>query len=390
MLGRFFSILSLSTRLEIRIFTTMKTVFREQKFRILAQNLALLFGSLLFCFFLIEIGYRVIDPFPYYSENSVNLTQHGNLSQYDQVLGWKGVPGGKAELVTVNNSIWLAHNNDGFRDIEHTDTGDNKPAIVFLGDSFTWGYEVEFDEMFVNLLREKLSNYEIFNLSHRGYGTDQQLLTFTQWYEDQPLEVVILMFSENDVEEINSSEHYDKPKPQYQIVDNKLVLTGVPVPKSEEWASSSPKETESPPLKLSLKNFFFHSHFIHDIDFRINLFQSSDNSKNKQQHYKKKELILTSRILEELKTEVEMRGAKLVVFFIPSKREVERLDNSPPYQAEIADLCQDLGIEYYDLASDFPSAWPRAYYRYGIHWNVRGNRIASEAIYRDLTENVLP
>lgn len=367
----------------------MKTGLDKQRIRTIAQNIALLLGTLLLCFLAIEIGYRIIDPFPFFSADQTNLTQHGNLSQYDELLGWKGVPNGEAEFTTVNNSIWLTHNSEGFRDIEHENAG-NKPAIVFLGDSFTWGYEVEFDEMFVNLVRNELPNYEIYNLAHRGYGTDQQLLTYIQWYKDQPVDVVILMFSENDVEEIMTDISYDKPKPQYQIIDNNLVLTGVPVPKIEEWASSSSTENESTPRKVSLKNFFFKSHFIHDISFRIDLLQSSSNSKNVQRKYKQKELALTSDILEELKQEVESSGARLVVFFIPSKREVEKLGDSQPYQTDIINLCQELGIEYYDLASEFQRTWPRAYYRYGIHLNARGNQILADGIYKDLTQNVLP
>ncbi len=138
----------------------------------IGQNIALLFGTLIFCFVVIEIGYRLLDPFPHFSHSERNDVEHGNLSMYDATLGWKGVPGGKAQFVTKNNSVWLANNRQGFRDIEHDHLTEKKPAIVFLGDSFTWGHEVEFEEMFVNRLRDRFSNYEIFNLAHRGYGTD--------------------------------------------------------------------------------------------------------------------------------------------------------------------------------------------------------------------------
>ena len=140
----------------------------RQRVRTIAQNSALLFGTLLFCFITIEVGYRVLDPFPFISEDEFNVIEHGNLSKYDPTLGWTGVPGGNAEFVTRNNKVWLANNGQGFRDIEHKDSSDKKPAIAFLGDSFTWGFEVEFADMFVNRLRDRLPRYEIFNLSHRG------------------------------------------------------------------------------------------------------------------------------------------------------------------------------------------------------------------------------
>src|SRR5262252_3294345 len=116
----------------------------------------------------------------------------------------------------------VGDNGHGFRDIEHKDSGDKKPAIVFLGDSFTWGFEVESAQMFVNRLRDRLPGYEIFNLAHRGYGTDQEFLTFKQWSDNPPLKFVFLMFCENDVDDNNSSVRYDKPKPQYQLVEDKM------------------------------------------------------------------------------------------------------------------------------------------------------------------------
>lgn len=361
---------------------------RRQRFRRIAQDIALLCGSLLFCFFVIEIGYRVLDPFPFFSMGEINHTEHGNLSMWDRTLGWKGVPGAKAEVVTANSRVSVAHNGIGFRDIEHKDSGDPKPAIVFLGDSFTWGYEVEFNEMFVNRLRDRLPGYEIFNLAHRGYGTDQELLTFTRWRDNRRLKLVVLMFSENDVEDNNSSVRYDKPKPQYQLVENKLVLTGVPVPKTEEWEHSRRLARGPDSWRTKLNNLPFRSHFFHDIHFRYKLLWSTNRSNTIRKDSKATDLTLTFQILEELKAEVTRSGAKLVVFFIPSKREIERLDESLPYQIEIAALCQKRGIESFDLAANFKKVWYRTYYRLGSHWNSRGHRLAGEALYEYLTRYV--
>jgi hypothetical protein len=203
-------------------------------------------GSLVFCFVLVESGYRVFDPFPFFSPDEINRTEHGNLSGYDWILGWKGVPG-ETKFTTENNSIRLAHNADGFRDIEHKNSGDHKPTLVFLGDSFTWGYEVEFGEMFVNRLRNVFEDHEIFNLAHRGYGTDQSLLAFTRWGNDRPVKLAVLIFTENDIEDNNSRVRYLKPKPQYELFEDRLVLTGVPVPRVRNWTRPRrPRESRIP------------------------------------------------------------------------------------------------------------------------------------------------
>ncbi len=247
----------------------------------IAQNITLLLGSLIFTLLIVEVGFRLLDPTPYSTDAEINNTEHGNLSMYDATLGWKGVPSGKTEFVTRNNRVWLSHNHDGFRDIEHAPLSDAKPAIVFLGDSFTWGYEIEFDEMFVNRLRNRFPRYEVFNLAHRGYGTDQALLTFKLWQDKRPLELVVLLFSENDVQNNNSAVSDDKPKPQYRIHNDELVLTGMPVPRVKAWKRPSNDEVAPEFPNFVLKDLFYRSHLINNMRIRYKLFRVCVRKENK-------------------------------------------------------------------------------------------------------------
>jgi lysophospholipase L1-like esterase len=100
--------------------------------------------------------------------------------------------------------------------------------------------------------------------------------------------------------------------------------------------------------------------------------------------------MLTSRILEELRNEVMRRGSRLVVVFIPSKREIDELDDSVPYQTIIAGFCENLGVEYVDLAPDLKKAFFRTYYRQGMHWNAHGHKVAAEALNDYLEKEVIP
>lgn len=366
----------------------------RQRLRPIVQNITLFFGSLIFSLIVIEIGFRILDPTPFFSDAEINNTEHGNLSMYDDALGWKGVPNGEAEFVTRNNRVWLSHNRYGFRDIEHDPLSDKKTTIVFLGDSFTWGYEVEFDEMFVNRLRVRLPRYEIFNLAHRGYGTDQALLTFNQWNDKLSPGLVVLMFSENDMKDNNSVFNDDKPKPKYLLRNNELILTGTPVPKDESWMRTSDVEATPDSWKVDLKHLFYSMHFINNMRIRYKLFRerrrlglTEDNTKQQKSgpHY-----TLTSRILEELRNEVIRSGSRLLVVFIPSKREIDGLDDSVPYQTIIAGFCEKLGVEYVDLAPDLKKAFFRTYYRQGMHWNAHGHKVAAEALNDYLEKEVIP
>lgn len=367
-----------------------------RRFRPIAQNVTLLFASLIFSLFVVEIGFRVLDPTPFFSDSEKNGTEHGNLSMYDDTLGWKGVPSGKAEFTTRNNRVWLTHNRNGFRDIEHDHLSDERPAIVFLGDSFTWGFEVEFDDMFVNRLRDRLPRYEIFNLAHRGYGTDQAFLTFRQWSDKRTLRLVVLMFSENDVGDNNSVFNYLKSKPKYQLRNNELILTGVPVPKDDAWMRVPDEEGLPDSWKENFKNFLYRSHLINNMRIRYKLFRESRRKRLKRtedsdnQQRSDPDYTLTARILEELRNDVTRRGSRLVVVFIPSKGEIDKLDDSVPYQTAIASLCEKLGIEYFDLAPNLKSTFFRTYYRQGMHWNPHGHKVAAEALYDFLEKEVRP
>ncbi len=65
-------------------------MINKNKLEIHSKKIALTLGSLILCFLLIESYYRIFDPYPYFSYAEINRTEHGNLSEYDQTLGWKG------------------------------------------------------------------------------------------------------------------------------------------------------------------------------------------------------------------------------------------------------------------------------------------------------------
>src|SRR5207247_168774 len=108
----------------------------------------------------------------------------------------------------------IKNNSLGFRDVEHTQDAAAKKAVIFLGDSFAEGYLVTFEDAFVNRLRNKLPQYEIYNLAQRGYGTDQSLLAYKKFKKPESVATVILMLSENDLDDNYMPMRYRKFKPR--------------------------------------------------------------------------------------------------------------------------------------------------------------------------------
>jgi hypothetical protein len=354
------------------------------------ENAALLLGSFAVVFFAMEAGYRIIDPHPLIPAHQVNSSDPGNHTRFDADLGWAGVPGGSGQLVTENASVSLQNNSHGFRDVEHS--ASDKPAIVFLGDSFTWGFEVEFDEMFVNLMRESLPDYELYNLAHIGYGTDQSMLTLRGWRYAGDLRAVVLVFYENDIADNNSRKRYWKRKPRFVIREDELVLDGVPIPASA-WEKARQERPKPPAASPSPWPWLRHSHLLNDLAFRSSQLFGEDPAgqafrEGAAEHAVKADHSVTLRLLALLRDEVTRRGAQFHVVFIPNKIEVELKGPGPWYQERLELPLAKQGIPTLDLSPALRDTRLRTYHRRGGHWNRRGHLVAAETIAEYLSREL--
>lgn len=154
--------------------------------------------------------------------------------RYDSELGW--FPKADDELTyTGMREIHIAHNSMGFRDRPH-ELEKTKPRLVFLGDSFVWGYDVEQEERFTDLLQAEVGSIEVLNFGVSGYGTDQCYLLIQKYFDRYRPDAVIYMFSDTDVRDNSVNFNYGAYyKPYYVLADGKLELRGVPVPRSSVW-----------------------------------------------------------------------------------------------------------------------------------------------------------
>jgi hypothetical protein len=157
--------------------------------------------------------------------------------RYDAQLGW--FP--KANSSTVINAsrpITATHNSDGFRD--RAFVASTNPAIVFLGDSFVWGYDAEAPERFTDKLQAKHPEWTIYNCGVSGYGNDQEFLLLQRVFDHFKPRVVFLMYcSETDYQDNAYSFGYGYYKPYFTSTDDgKVVAHGIPVPRGERlfWA----------------------------------------------------------------------------------------------------------------------------------------------------------
>jgi hypothetical protein len=113
------------------------------------------------------------------------------LFRHDPALGWAPIPYASATF-TGTRTISVRNNSLGLRDLEPGAA--RKPTVMFVGDSFVWGYDVEANERFTELLRTALPAARIVNAGVPGYGTDQEYLLLDRIWNAVNPDVVVLMY----------------------------------------------------------------------------------------------------------------------------------------------------------------------------------------------------
>ncbi|HEY4003523.1 MAG TPA: SGNH/GDSL hydrolase family protein [Candidatus Xenobia bacterium] len=156
--------------------------------------------------------------------------ERSQTCQYDRELGWAPRPGLKT-WYPGTAPFYVEQNSLGFRDTEHGPK--TRPRVLFLGDSFVWGYDASQTERFTERLGEKMPGWEILNEGVSGYGTDQEYLMLRRTIDAIQPDVVMLIFTtENDRDDNSTNMRYGYYKPYFTAEDGELRLHGVPVQQS--------------------------------------------------------------------------------------------------------------------------------------------------------------
>jgi len=177
-----------------------------------------------------EVILRLYDP----SALRIELDERNLHYRYDSELGWFPVSNSFVQY-TATRTVVVRHNSLGLRDREYGDIA--KETFLFLGDSFVWGYDVEANERFTDILQRDLTKARIVNAGVSGYGTDQEYLLMKRlWTRISPSVVVLIFHNGSDHEDNTSNQRYDGYyKPYYVLTPAGGEFKGIPVPKSRRY-----------------------------------------------------------------------------------------------------------------------------------------------------------
>lgn len=164
------------------------------------------------------------------------------LARFDPELGWSYIPSKSVtqQFGADHRDIPMYFDDLGCRvpaSGYHADR--SAPTALFVGDSFTFGHGVTYEESFVGRLANRADfPLQVVNLGVQAYGTDQSLLLLKRQFRKFNTKVVVLTFT---TPQIGRNEVYDRrlqfpdglflgTKPMFALnSDDSLYLASHPV-----------------------------------------------------------------------------------------------------------------------------------------------------------------
>lgn len=324
------------------------------------------FGTI-FLLCLAEVAARVVVP-----QWAPPGAQRVTFWVYDDLLGWAHQPNQHGRFVHQDFNIDVKINSDGLRDDGYDLKRNEKKRMLVLGDSFGWGFGVEHDQRFSEVLEKKHADWEIINASVSGYGTDQEYLYLKERVLKYKPDVVLLLFFVNDFHNNVENEEYWYFKPFFDPSEQGLHLRNVPVPKAS--------------VRQKLDRFFLGRTYLFARLYRaatlasasaVRIVRHRQAERGESAKVKGRDLaqpdsyLVTLEIIKSMNDLSRKNGARFVLVSAPM-REKERV--------ALHGLSTKENIAYLPLDSYFASSREKLSFPHDHHWNSTGHETAARAI----------
>ena len=255
------------------------------------------------------------------------------FDKFDPTKGWVTIPNASNILYFENKLV--SSNSKGIRGtVEYQYARDKKKLrILFLGDSFTFGDEVDDNETYPYYLQQMLPNTEVINLGVHGYGHDQMLIYLKEEGVKYKPDIIVLGYVGADTHR-NMREFEDYAKPRFKLMNNKLEVCNFPVPTPEAILMLEPWRSRFIDL-LNILKF--------DIYF-------------KSESYKKEKDRITKAILTDLATTAKGIDAVPVFVYLDSARNKEYSPGLTKEEKRFLSRCDEILVNCTFVRSKIYSA----------------------------------
>lgn len=355
-------------------------------------NITLLIFSVLLVFASFEIALLtgVVDSeseYPHYESCEGKTTW-----EFNQKYGWTLRP----------DSVYLRQQNpnqernlyrinpDGFRDTYNT----GEKNVLVMGDSQTAGWIVNDNRTYPHLIDREAPNTSIHNFGVPGYGTEQELVAYSNVSQSYDHELVVVgYYLGNDmVDNVDTNPR----RPKFTIENGTLSKVRGPINPNNSEADSKGRSGIDAVEKFLLDNtrtFSYLKPRIRSLLSQTGL-ESTDPPSGSE---RARQLRLTQALLDEFGTRAEANDATLLIMIIPERTEItpENPAHYPPESGQsywddqrrmIADVEEtNPNVHALDLQPSFADNRKneeRIYGKHNAHLEDYGHQLTARNLHR--------
>ena len=344
------------------------------------------------------------------------------FARYDRDLGWSKPPNARGILRRSEYRVPLEINSHGLRGPE---IPKQKPSgvsrVLLLGDSFTEGYTV-LDRLSVRGRLETGLNetaarpVEVVNGGTAGWGTDQEVLFYRQIGRLFSPDLVLLLFYYNDLYRDGDL----RIQPWFDLDEQgTLVLRNSPVPPHREFYRAEPFSLRpfrgSMALALLQPRLASHPR-VASVLARFGLADRPASCQKVPEEFHpfgrqrprevRRHWARLSALLQDLRQRTQNDGARLLLFYVPARFEVDdsawsltkdvyglnaQWDRNR-VAADLSEIAQELDLPLIDPRAALRTRegrGQRTYFAEDGHWTEAGNEVAAEEILKAIEKGSL-
>jgi len=356
-------------------------------------------GIILVC----EVFLRVLFP-----QNLVGKSISGKrFSVRDKVLGMRYIPGAIWRFTHPEYEAEYSINEDGFRDAK--DHATRKPVnttrVLLLGDSFTFGQGVNYEEIWSVIVEKRLkdsgmNNIELVKAGIQGMDTRSEFVLMQRLFEKYQYDIVIVVFLIND---LFTNDLYGIEETQVKSRINE-VDQEVSVKKgaSAAYLYNSVKRLTTP----SKRNTTFHlltlARRIASVSEAVycKLYYASANRREfltiPLSSKLEEKLTITEALFEKMADYVHDIGKRLIVLSIPQQSQVLCSDQSLKsrgidvtfYDGHFFNFAKNNGgltwVTTFDAFNESNYDKDELFYRLDGHLTPAGNHVVADVFVREV------
>jgi Tol biopolymer transport system component len=268
---------------------------------------------------------------------------------------------------------------------------DNADVVVkecdwlFLGDSFTQGAQVEYEELYTTIIYKNFPDKVIVNSGISGWGIPEEFYYYkSEGNKLKPKKVFLQICNFNDFMNVTEKEASFSDF----LMNHSEFLRFLLYP----YKYSNPAE-----LPLGRWTEPFYPTLEGNQDFNVFYKSKSPHQSMGLERF--------AQFLVELNEAVKQSGAELIVFQIPTKEQlyyryfeevvtafnIEPSDLDMTYPNKfLSDLCSSNSIQYLDLMESLGARNEEVFFQYDEHLNVAGHIRLAEILTEFIKEDVVP